>query len=71
VAGERKRLHKEQLHVLYSSTNIIRRIKSRRMKWAGHSAFMGKRKAAYRVWMERPEGNNHSEDLVADGSIIL
>jgi hypothetical protein len=40
VAGLRK-LHKEELHILYSSPNIIRQIKSRRMRWAGHVARMG------------------------------
>jgi hypothetical protein len=71
VAGERKRLHNEQLYVLYSSTNIIRRIKPRRMKWTGHLACLGKRKVTYRVWMGSSEGKNHLEDLGVDGRIIL
>jgi hypothetical protein len=41
VTGERKKLHNEELHILYSSPNIIRQIKSRRMRWAGHVARMG------------------------------
>jgi hypothetical protein len=41
VTGGWRKLHNEELHNLYSSTNIIRMIKSRRMKWAGHVARMG------------------------------
>jgi hypothetical protein len=41
------------------------------MKWAGHLACVGKREGAYRVWMERPKGKNHLEDLGVNGSIIL
>jgi hypothetical protein len=41
VTGEWRKLHNEDLHILYSSPNIIRQIKSRRMRWAGHVARMG------------------------------
>jgi hypothetical protein len=44
-----RKLHDEELHNLYSSPSIIRIIKSRRMKWAGHVARMGEKRNAYRV----------------------
>jgi hypothetical protein len=43
VTGEWRRLHNKELYALYSSTNIIRVIKSRRLRWAGHVARMGER----------------------------
>jgi hypothetical protein len=46
----------EELHILYSSPNIIRQIKSRRMRWAGHVARMGDKRNVYRVLMRKPEG---------------
>jgi len=42
VTGEWRKLHNEELHNLYSSPDIIRLVKSRRMRWAGHVARMGK-----------------------------
>jgi hypothetical protein len=44
VTGEWRKLHNEELHNLYSSPDIIRQIKSRRMRWAGHVARMGEEK---------------------------
>jgi len=49
-------LHNDELHCLYSSLNIVRVIKSRRMRWAGQVARMGKGKVVYRVLMGRLEG---------------
>jgi hypothetical protein len=49
-------LHNDELHSLYSSPNIVRVIKSRRMRWAGHVARIGKGKGVYRVLVGRPEG---------------
>jgi hypothetical protein len=49
VTRECERLHNEELHDLYSSRNIVRVIKSRRMRWAGHVARMGERCGVYRV----------------------
>jgi hypothetical protein len=56
VTGEWRKLHNEELHILYSSPNIIRQIKSRRMRWAGHVARMGEKRNVYRVLMGKPEG---------------
>jgi hypothetical protein len=56
VTGEWRRLHNEELNDLYSSPNIIRVIKSRRMRWAGHVAGMGEKRGAYRILVGRPEG---------------
>jgi hypothetical protein len=54
--GEWRRLHNEELTDLYSSPNIMRVIKSRRMRWAGHVARMGEKSGAYRILVGRPEG---------------
>jgi hypothetical protein len=56
VKGEWRKLHNEELHNLYSSPDIIRQIKSRRMRWAGHVARMGEEKNVYRALMGKPEG---------------
>jgi hypothetical protein len=54
--GEWRRLHNEKLNDLYSSPNIIRVIKSRRMRWAGHVERMAEGRGAYRILVGRPEG---------------
>jgi hypothetical protein len=56
VTGEWRRLHKKELYALYSSLNIIRVMKSRRLRWAGHVARMGERRGAYRALVGKPEG---------------
>jgi len=56
VAGEWRRLHNEKLYDQYCSTNIVRAIKSRKMRWTGHVARMGKRRGVYRVLVGKPEG---------------
>jgi len=56
VTGE-WRLHNEELNDLYSSPNIVRVIKSRRMRWTGHLARMGEERGVYGVLVGKPEGN--------------
>jgi hypothetical protein len=51
-----RKLHNDELHSLYSSPNIFRVIKSRRMRWARHVAHMGEDRNIYRVLVGRPEG---------------
>jgi hypothetical protein len=56
VTGEWRNLHNEELNDLYSSLNIIRLIKSRKMRWAGHIARMGKSRVVYWDLERKPEG---------------
>jgi hypothetical protein len=56
VMGGWKKLHNEELHNLYSSPSIIRIIKSRRMRWAGHVARMGEKRNVYRLLVGKPKG---------------
>ena len=56
VTGEWRRLHNEELNDLYSSPNIVRVIKSRSMRWAGHVARMGEENGVYRVLVGKLEG---------------
>jgi len=56
VTGEWRRLHNEELNDLYSSPNIVRVIKLRKMRWAGHVARMGEERGAHRVLVGKPEG---------------
>ena len=56
VTGEWRKLHNEELNDLYCSPNIVRVIKSRRMRWVGHVARMGERRGVYRVLVGKPEG---------------
>jgi hypothetical protein len=54
--GSWRKLRNDELHGLYSSPNIVRVIKPRRMRWAGHVARMGEGRGVYRVLVGRPEG---------------
>jgi hypothetical protein len=56
VTGDWRKLHNEELHNFYSSPNIIRMSKSRRMRWTGHVARMGEKRNAYRTLVKKPEG---------------
>jgi hypothetical protein len=56
VTGGWRKLHNEEFHDLYFSPSIIRLIKSRRMRWAGYVARMGKKRNAYRLLVGKPEG---------------
>jgi len=56
VTGDWRRLHNEELNVLFSSPNIVRVTKSRRMRWAGHVARMGEERRVYRFLVGKPEG---------------
>jgi hypothetical protein len=56
VLFEWRKLHNEELNDLYSSPNIFRVFKSRRMKWAEHVSHMGERRGVYRVLVGKPDG---------------
>jgi hypothetical protein len=56
VTGGWRKLHNDELHNLYSSPSIIRTIKSRRMRWAGHVARIMEKRTAYKILVGNPEG---------------
>jgi hypothetical protein len=57
VIGGWRKLHNKDLHYLCYSPNIIKMIKSKRMKWAGHAARMGEKRNAYRILVGKSGGN--------------
>jgi hypothetical protein len=57
-------INNKELYALYSSPNIIRVIKSRRLRWAGHVARMEETRGAYRALVGKPEGRKHLKDPV-------
>jgi hypothetical protein len=69
--GSCRKLHNDELHDLYSSPKIVRVIKSRRVRWAGHVARMGRGKVLIGFWLGRPKARNHWEDLGVGGRITL
>ena len=71
VTGEWRQLHNEELNDLYSSPNIVRVIKSRRMRWAGHVARMGEERGCIGSWWGNRRERVHWGDLGVDGWIIL
>jgi hypothetical protein len=66
VTGEWRKLHNEELHNLYSSPDIIRQIKSRRIRWAGHVTRMGEERKCT-SWWKSPKERAHSEDQGVGG----
>jgi hypothetical protein len=71
VMGEWRKLHSGELHILYSSRDIMRQITSRRMRWAGHVACMGEGSKVYRVLEGKPKERDHVEDQGVYGSMGL
>jgi len=69
--GEWRRLRNEELNDFYSSPNIVRVIKSRRMRWAGHVAHMAEERGVYRVLVGKPEGRRPLGRPRRSGRIIL
>jgi hypothetical protein len=55
VTGEWRKLYSEELHILYSSADVIMQIKSKRMRWAGYVARMGGERNIYKVLLGKPE----------------
>jgi len=70
VTGDRRKLHSEELNVLFSPPNTVWVIKSRRMRWARHVARMGGGVMYARFWLENLRERNHLEDPSIDGRII-
>jgi hypothetical protein len=68
--GSWRKLHNDEPNNLYSSPNIVRVIKSRRMRWVGHMERM-KGRGVYRVLVGRPESKRHREDLGIGRRITL
>jgi len=56
VTGEWRKLHNDELRDLYSLPNIVRAVKSRRIRWARHVARMGEGRVVHRVLVGKPEG---------------
>jgi hypothetical protein len=69
--NEWRRLHNEQLYALYTSSNIIRVIKPRRVRSPGHVACMGDRRGAYRFWWRDLRETDNLTDLRVDRRTIL
>jgi hypothetical protein len=71
VTGEWRKLHNEELNDLYSLPNIVRVVKSIRMRWAGHVARMGEEREVHRVLVGDLRETDHWGDPGVDGRIIL
>jgi hypothetical protein len=71
VTGEWRKLHNEELNEMYSLPNIVRVVKSRRMRWTGHVARMGKGEVRTGFWWGSLSERDHWGDPDVDGRIIL
>jgi len=71
VIRSSRKLHNEKVNDLYSSPNIVRVIKSRKMRWAGHVARMGTGEAYTEFWWGNLRERDHLEEPGVDGRIIL
>ena len=71
VTGEWRRLHNEELYDLYSSPDINRVIKSRKMRWMEPVGCVAERRGAYRVLVRKPEGKRHLVDPGVHWRIVL
>ena len=71
ATGEWRKLHNEELSDLYSLPNIVRVVKSRRMRWAGHVARMGRGEVCTGFWWGNLRERVHWRDPDVDGRIIL
>jgi hypothetical protein len=71
LKGEWRKLHSGELHNLYLSPDVIKQIKARRMRLAGHVARVGEGRNVYGILMGKPEGKSHLEDRGVDGRIGL
>jgi len=71
LTGECRRLHNEELNDLYSSPNIIRVIKSRKIRWAGHITQWGRGETHTRFWWGDMREGDYFEDQGVDGRLIL
>jgi hypothetical protein len=69
--GTWRKLHNDEFHSLYSSPNIVRVIKLRRLRWAGHVACMAREEVFMGFWLGGPKGRDHWEDLGIGGRITL
>jgi hypothetical protein len=69
--GSWRKLHNDELHSLYSSPNIVRVIKLRRMRWAGHVARMGRGEVFTGFWLGGSKIRDYWEDLDVGGRITL
>jgi hypothetical protein len=71
MTGGWRKLHSEELLNLHFSPDIIRVIKFRRLRWAGHAVCMEEMSSAYNIFVGKPEGDRPSKNEGIDGWIIL